>query len=45
MGGFKTYRVPPGGSFNLKTWTGTGGSAYVLSVEAGVVSSSSGKIY
>ena len=45
MGGFKTYRVPPGGSFNLKTWTGTGGTAYVLSVDAGVVSSSSGKIY
>jgi cyanophycinase len=45
MGGFKTYRVPPGGSFNLKTWTGTGGMAYVLSVDAGVVSSSSGKIY
>jgi cyanophycinase-like exopeptidase len=45
MGGFKTYRVPPGGSFNLKTWSGAGGTAYVLSVEAGVVSSSSGKIY
>jgi cyanophycinase len=45
IGGFKTYRVPPGGSFNLKTWTGTGGTAYVLSVDAGVVSSSSGKIY
>jgi cyanophycinase len=45
MGGFKTYRVPPGGMFNLKTWSGTGGTAYVLSVEAGVVSSSIGKIY
>lgn len=45
MGGFKTYRVPPGGSFNLKTWSGTGGTAYVLSVDAGVVSSSGGKIY
>ena len=45
MGGFKTYRLPPGGSFNLKTWSGTGGTAYVLSVDAGVVSSSSGKIY
>ena len=45
MGGFKTYRVPPGGTFNLKTWSGAGGTAYILSVDAGVVSSSSGKIY
>ena len=45
MGGFKTYRVPPGGTFNIKTWSGTGGTAYVLSIDAGVVSSSSGKIY
>ncbi len=45
MAGFKTYRVPPGGAFNLKTWSGTGGAAYVLSVNAGVVSSSTGKVY
>jgi cyanophycinase-like exopeptidase len=45
MSGFKTYRVPPGGAFNLKTWSGSGGTAYVLSVGAGVVSSSSGKVY
>ena len=45
MGGFKTYRVPPGGTFNIKTWSGTGGTAYVLSIDAGVVSSSIGKIY
>jgi cyanophycinase-like exopeptidase len=45
MGGFKTYRVPPGGSFNVKTWSGNGGTSYVLSIDAGVVSSSSGKIY
>lgn len=45
MSGFKTYRVPPGGSFNVKTWSGTGGTAYILSVTAGVVSSSNGRIY
>jgi cyanophycinase len=43
--GFKTYRVPPGGSFNLKSWSGTGGTSYVLSIDGGVVSSSNGKIY
>ena len=43
--GINAYRVPSGGTFNLRTWTGTGGDAYVLSVNAGVVTSSSGKIY
>jgi cyanophycinase len=43
--GISAYRVPPGGSFNLETWKGAGGEGYVLSVEAGVVTSSSGKIY
>ena len=43
--GIATYRVPPGGTFNIKTWAGTGGEAYVLSVAAGVVSSSTGRIY
>jgi cyanophycinase len=45
MRGFRTYRVPPGGSFDLKAWAGAGGLAYVLSIDAGVVSSSNGKIY
>lgn len=45
IGGINTYRVPPGGTFNVKSWTGTGGESYVLSVDAGVVKSSSGKIY
>ena len=45
LSGVATYRVPPGGTFHLKTWTGTGGDAYVLSVDAGVVSSSTGRIY
>jgi len=45
MGGVAAYRVPPGGAFNLETWTGTGGEAYVLSARAGIVRSSLGKIY
>jgi cyanophycinase len=45
IGGINAYRVPPGGSFDLKTWTGAGGEAYTLAVDAGVVTSSSGRIY
>jgi cyanophycinase len=45
MSGVAAYRVTAGGTFNLKTWTGTGGTPYVLSVDAGVVTSSIGKIY
>jgi len=45
IGGIKAYRVPPGGTFNLKTWTGAGGESYVLSVEAGDVRASRGAIY
>jgi hypothetical protein len=39
------YRIGPGGTFDLDTWTGTGGIAYTLSAEAGVLSSSRGGIY
>lgn len=39
------YRVPPGGTFNLKTWKGDGGLAYTLSVDKGVISSSRGDKY
>ena len=35
-----TYHGPTGAHFDLNTWTGTGGDAYVLKVENGVVSSS-----
>ena len=45
IGGLKTYRVPPGGTFDIKKWSGTGGTAYVLSVNAGVLTSSNGKVY
>jgi cyanophycinase len=39
------YRVRAGDTFNLKTWTGTGGIAYTLSVDKGVVRSSRGELY
>ena len=41
------YRVKPGSTFNLRTWTGTGGTAYTLNVEAGALSSTQpgGSIY
>ena len=34
------YRVPKGGTSELKTWTGTKGMAYTLDVESGVIRSS-----
>jgi len=41
------YKVPQGGSFNLSTWTGTGGVAYILNVNNGSVTSTQagGNIY
>ena len=45
IAGINTYRVTAGATFNLTTWTGTGGAAYVLSVAAGQVKSSTGSIY
>ena len=41
------YKVPQGGTFNLSTWTGTGGVAYTLNVNNGAVSSTQagGNIY
>jgi cyanophycinase-like exopeptidase len=39
------YRISPGGTFDLDTWTGTGGISYTLSAEAGVLVSSNGSIY
>jgi cyanophycinase-like exopeptidase len=39
------YRIGPGGTFDLDTWTGTGGISYTLSAEAGVLTSSNGAIY
>ena len=40
------YRLGPGaGSFDLTSWSGTGGLSYSLSAEAGVLTSSRGAIY
>ena len=39
------YRIGPGGTFDLDTWTGTGGIAYTLSAVDGVLTSSRGEIY
>lgn len=39
------YKVPQGATFNVAAWTGNGGLAYTLEVNAGVVSSSNGNIY
>jgi cyanophycinase len=38
--GFTVYRVPRGGDFDLKTWTGHGGAGYALQLEQGTVTSS-----
>jgi cyanophycinase len=39
------YRIGPGGTFDLDTWTGQGGTAYFLSAEDGELVSSRGEIY
>jgi cyanophycinase-like exopeptidase len=41
------YKLPQGGSFNLSTWTGTGGVPYTLNVNNGSVTSTQagGNIY
>jgi cyanophycinase len=41
------YRINAAGAFNVGTWTGTGGTAYTVSANAGVLSStqSGGSIY
>lgn len=41
------YKVPQGGTFNFSTWTGTGGVAYTLNVNAGSLTSTQagGNIY
>ncbi len=41
------YKVPQGGTFNLSTWNGSGGTAYTLNVDAGSITSTQagGNIY
>jgi len=47
FGRISVYRVPTGGHFDLSSWTGDGGVAYSLSVEAGKIESTQagGEIY
>ncbi len=41
------YKVPQGGTFNFFSWSGTGGTAYTLNVDAGALTSTQagGNIY
>ncbi|MET3288825.1 UNVERIFIED_CONTAM: cyanophycinase [Brevibacillus sp. OAP136] len=39
------YKLTEGSTFNLNTWSGSGGLSYQLDVNNGVVSSSAGSIY
>lgn len=41
----QVYRIGPGGTFDLVGWRGTGGLAYTLTAEAGVLGSSRGDVY
>ena len=41
----EVYRIGPGGTFAIGTWTGRGGIAYTLSAERGILTSSRGDIY
>jgi cyanophycinase len=43
--GINVYHVPPGATFSVTAWNGSGGSAYTLNVESGVIQSSSGSKY
>jgi len=43
--GLAVYKVSGAATFNLATWTGTGGTAYTVSVNAGALTSSNGSIY
>jgi cyanophycinase-like exopeptidase len=39
------YRIGPGGTFDLDTWSGSGGIGYTLTAESGALISSRGEIY
>ena len=39
------YKVSGSATFNIATWTGSGGLAYTVTAEAGALSSSNGSIY
>ena len=39
------YKVSGTATFNLSTWTSSGGTSYTVSANAGALSSSNGSIY
>lgn len=41
----EVYRIGPGDSFDISRWKGSGGIAYTLTAEAGVLTSSRGEVY
>jgi cyanophycinase len=43
--GLPVYKVSGTATFNVSTWTGSGGASYTVSVNAGALSSSNGSIY
>ncbi len=43
--GLAVYKVSGSATFNLASWTGSGGTAYTVSANAGAFSSSNGSIY
>jgi len=45
IAGIEAYRAEAGASFDLKSWKGAGGKAYMLSVEAGKITSTAADPY
>ena len=43
--GLAVYKVSGAATFNIATWTGSGGLAYSVSANAGALGSSNGSIY
>ncbi len=43
--GLAVYKVSGAATFNLSTWTGSGGTSYTVSANTGALSSSNGSIY
>ncbi|MEO8378378.1 MAG: cyanophycinase [Acidobacteriota bacterium] len=43
--GLAVYKVSGSATFNLATWSGSGGTSYTVSANAGALSSSNGSIY
>ena len=43
--GLAVYKISGSATFNIATWSGSGGTAYTVSANAGALSSSNGSIY